>query len=252
MALTACKAGQVASKDTVNSSQSAAQVSKTVATGADAIKRHLEAGGQIKVDRVEESPMNGVYAVILKTGDVLYSDSSGEFFVAGDLYQMASEQKEMINLTESYRGERRVALLSKIVSKDTITFKAKGKPKSHVYVFTDVDCYYCQKLHQEIGELNGGGLEVRYLAFPRAGINSASYKKVQSAWCSKTPQESLTKLKNRQSIPENLCSSKAVAEQYKIGQQLGVRGTPAIITASGEQIAGYMPAKALLTKLGVK
>ena len=41
-----------------------------------------------------------------------------------------------------------------------------------VTVFTDVDCPYCARLHDRVAEYNALGIEIRYLAFPRAGIPS--------------------------------------------------------------------------------
>ena len=62
-------------------------------------------------------------------------------------------------------------------------FLPEGKPKASIYVFTDVDCGYCQMLHKNVGKMNELGIEVRYLGYPRAGLNTASFNKLASAWC---------------------------------------------------------------------
>ena len=81
-------------------------------------------------------------------------------------------------------------------------------------MFTDVTCFYCQKLHKEVPELNKRGVEVRYLAYPRAGCGfSEVIKQLASAWCADNPQETLTKLKNKKSVQQkNVCPDNPVAE----------------------------------------
>jgi thiol:disulfide interchange protein DsbC len=86
------------------------------------------------------------------------------------------------------------------------------------------------------------GIEVRYLAYPRAGINSEAYNKIATAWCSDTPQQALTDLKNGSRLPTNVCAGNPVAEHYRLGAKVGVNGTPAIVLMDGTMIPGYRPA----------
>ena len=88
------------------------------------------------------------------------------------------------------------------------------------------------------------GIRIRYLAFPRAGVNSDSYNKAVSSWCADDPREAITRAKLGESIESRSCDN-PVADQYRLGQQLGVRGTPSILTESGEMIPGYVPAARL-------
>ena len=118
-------------------------------------------------------------------------------------------------------------------------------------MFTDVTCFYCQKLHKEVPALNKRGVEVRYLAYPRAGVGSAGFNQLASAWCADNPQETLTQLKNKQSVPEKVCADNPIAAQYQLGQELGVRGTPAIVTQDGQMIPGYQSADDLMVTLGL-
>ena len=130
-----------------------------------------------------------------------------------------------------------------------IVYKAKDE-KAHITVFTDVDCGYCRMLHKEVPKLNEAGVTVRYLAYPRAGIGSEAYTKMVSIWCSADPKEWLTQAKLGADIPENKCAN-PVAEQYKLGNEVGVRGTPSIILSSGEFLPGYLPAAELVKHLGL-
>ena len=115
-------------------------------------------------------------------------------------------------------------------------------------VFTDVDCGFCRKFHNEIDQYNNLGISIKYLAFPRAGIDSESYTKMVSAWCSDQADLSITLLKDNKSIPSNSCEN-SVAEQFELGRTLGITGTPALITQSGKLLPGYVPAQELLMLL---
>jgi thiol:disulfide interchange protein DsbC len=102
-----------------------------------------------------------------------------------------------------------------------------------------------------VPELNKNGIEVRYLAYPRAGVDSVPGKQLVSAWCADNPEDTLTKLKSKQSVPESECEGNPVAAQYQLGQEMGVNGTPAIITETGQLIPGYRPAGELIAILGL-
>lgn len=260
VALSACQSNSVEKKqglaadiELVNTQQAAqtqTAAPKNLST-TQLIEHNIEKNSQLRVDRIEETPIEGLYAVFLKTGETVYSSADGMHFVAGDLYGLRTDVKGMNNLTEKFREEKRAKELASIDEKDTIAFKADGKKKGHIYVFTDVDCYYCQKLHKEVPALNKAGVEVRYLGFPRAGLKSPAFEKIQSAWCASDQQEAMTKLKARQFVEKNICDSKAVAQQFMLGRRIGVRGTPAIMTESGQLISGYMPAKQLVEAIGI-
>ena len=135
---------------------------------------------------------------------------------------------------------------------EQIVFPAEGgEAVAHITVFTDVSCFYCQKLHKEVPELNRRGVEVRYLAYPRQGIGSPGFRQLASAWCADNRQDTLTRLKNRENLDENVCPGNPIASQFALGQALGVRGTPAIILPDGEMIPGYRKADDLVSSLGL-
>ncbi len=206
---------------------------------------------QYKVLSVKQSGIDGYYRAQLTGGPALYVNADATHFFSGDAFEISGSQ--MVNLSEKAMAEERLDLVKGLNPEEMIIFPAKGEQKAQITVYTDVDCFYCQKLHQEVPQLNEMGIAVRYMAFPRAGVGSPSYKKVVSAWCagSKDAQrDAMDKLKARQNIPEKTCDN-PVAAQYQLGQKMGVTGTPAIILDNGELIPGYRPADKLAATLGV-
>lgn len=209
----------------------------------------LESGQDgLEVATVATADIPGMFEVTLVNGPILYATADGSHFVVGDLYAVTPQG--YVNLAEKRRDATRVERLASVSTDDMIVFPAQGEPRGHISIFTDVTCYYCQKLHQEVPELNKRGIEVRYLAYPRAGVDSEGFEKLATAWCSDNPQEALTKLKNKQSVPGAKCAN-PIADQYQLGQELGVRGTPAIITQEGKMIPGYQSASDLMVSIGL-
>ncbi|TGD76104.1 DsbC family protein [Mangrovimicrobium sediminis] len=204
----------------------------------------------LKVGTVERSEIPGIYAVQFDNGPLVYATEDGSYFIHGDLF--AVNKGDYVNLSERRRDTDRKDQLAQVDEADMIIFKPEGEPRAVLSVFTDTSCFYCQKLHKEVPELNKRGVEVRYLAFPRAGVGSAAYSHMVTAWCSENRQEALTKLKNKQSVPAVECADNPVIAEYELGQRLGVRGTPALITETGQLIPGYQTVDQLMVTLGLE
>ena len=209
----------------------------------------------IPIETIKPSPMAGVYMVILKGGHVIYAGPDGKHLIRGDMLEIG--EKGLTNLTEEVRNKASAELLKNINKEELIVFSPKGETKGVVYAFTDVDCGYCRKLHQEVAEMNELGIELRYLAFPRGGERSPAYAKMVDAWCAKDRKQALTDLKSGQSIQIDVDSKQKEAckamidKQYEIGMQMGVSGTPAMALENGQLIPGYRPAADLARLLEI-
>ena len=195
-----------------------------------------------KVEDIRPSPIKGVFEISLG-GDVAYVSADGRYLISGDMFDIDSRT----NLTETGRADTRRKLLAKLDEKDMIVF-APETAKHTITVFTDVECGYCRKLHAEIAQINKLGVRVRYLAYPRSGPSTADWEKMEAVWCSKDRKSAITKAKQGADVKSQNCAA-PVAKQYELGEQLGVRGTPAIFTASGDYIGGYLPPQQLVQQL---
>ncbi len=198
----------------------------------------------IKVQDISFSDERNLY--VINVGDIqpIYMLPDGEHVILGDIFNISEGEAQ--STTEKDKDIFRKNKLN-ISNLETIDFLAK-KEKYSLTVFTDVDCGYCRKFHNEIDQYNSLGISIKYLAFPRAGIDSESYTKMVSAWCSDQADLSITLLKDNKSIPSNSCEN-SVAEQFELGRTLGITGTPALITQSGKLLPGYVPAQELLMLL---
>lgn len=203
-----------------------------------------------QLQSIKTSKIPGIYKVSIQNGPSFYSTADGEYFIAGDLYQVTSTG--FVNLAEQERAGERHEAMTKLDRGEMIIFSPEGEVKDHITVFTDIDCGYCRKLHNEVPAMNAMGIEVRYLAYPRAGVGSKSYQKIVTAYCDKDPNTALTNLKQGKVMSMNLCKDNPVEKQFILGQELGVTGTPAIITSTGMLLPGYMPAQKLADAIGLE
>ena len=195
-----------------------------------------------KTIAVSETPIKGVLQVQINS-DIVYVTDDSQYLLQGQIMDIDTKA----NLTDQAKSGIRVSLLEDLKKDEQISF-APEEPKYELLVFTDIDCGYCRKLHNQMDGYNEQGIAINYLAFPRAGIGSDSYDKFVSVWCSADQREALTLAKNGTDPLPQKCPN-PIADQYELGRELGVTGTPALVTNDGTLIPGYMPPAQLRQRL---
>ena len=193
-------------------------------------------------DHVIETPLAGMYEVRFSS-IIVYLSADGRYMLRGDLMDLDTQR----NFTEEARRIARADAIGALGEASMIVF-APDTVKHTVTVFTDVDCPYCARMHQQMADYNRLGIEVRYAAFPRAGVSSPTYDKMVSVWCAADQRTAMTDAKMGTSI-EMLSCDNPVREHYETGQGIGVTGTPAIVLESGEIVPGYVPPQELARRL---
>ncbi len=200
------------------------------------------------VDDVQPSEAKGLYEVSSSNGGTLYVTEDGQYLFTGDMLQVTPGG--VANLSEKKRLDQRVDAMSEYGEEAAITYPAQGDEKASIAVFTDIDCPYCRKFHNEVPELNKLGITVRYYGFPRSGPNTPSFAKYVSVWCSEDQQAAMNDAKNGRGIESKSCEN-PVAEQYNLGRKIGVTGTPASVLENGQIVPGYRPAEKMAEALGL-
>jgi thiol:disulfide interchange protein DsbC len=196
-----------------------------------------------KPSEIRATPVPGIYE-FKRGAELVYVTADGKYGFAGDLYRL----EDHANLSDLRRRELRLALINAVPESSMVVF-APAKPKYTVTVFTDVDCQYCRALHKQIAEYNRLGVKVRYMFYPRTGPNTASWSKAEQVWCSADRRAALTAAKLGQPLKAAACQPNPVADEYALGQSIGLTGTPGIVTESGELLPGYSPPDELLEEL---
>lgn len=200
---------------------------------------------QIKAESIQPTPIVGLNAVLSDKG-IFYITDDGKYLTAGPIYNIS--------------GEEPISIANQIIMKkidslknEMIVYKAKNE-RHVITVFTDISCSFCQKLHQEVPELNKKGITVRYLAFPRKGVaNNPVSAQMNAVWCSGFPNKSLDQaFQGDKIIPIDNCKKVNIDEHFKLGKMMGIQGTPAIVLPNSSIYGGYISAKDLIELLDKK
>ncbi|KEF31087.1 MAG: DsbC family protein [Gammaproteobacteria bacterium] len=202
----------------------------------------------LQVSSVRESEAEGLYEVQSNNGETIYTTVDGQYLLTGDMLKITDTG--IANVTEQARTGQRRKVMESFGDDGVISFPAEGDEKAVISVFTDIDCPYCRKLHNEVGQLNGYGITVNYYAFPRSGPNTESFRKYESVWCADDQQAAMDAAKAGRRVEAAECEN-PVLEQYRLGGQVGVTGTPAIVLEDGTMVRGYVPADNLAKGLGL-
>ncbi|MGL6314720.1 thioredoxin fold domain-containing protein [Vibrio sp. WXL103] len=204
---------------------------------------------RLQVVDVVASDIDGMVEIQTSSG-VLFSSLDGEFFIAGTLYGYDAQGN-----VEDVIAKRQQPLNAELIEQYTdsmIEFKADNE-KHVMTVFTDITCGYCVKLHEEMSDYNDLGITVRYLAYPRQGPTGQVAEQMAQIWCADDQQAAMRDGKLTRKFPAKTDNFEqclaTVQDNFALGRQLGINGTPAMFTTKGEQIGGYVPAAALLQQL---
>ena len=196
----------------------------------------------MKPDHVAATALPGMYEV--RFGSIIvYLSKDGRYMLRGDLIDLDAGR----NVTEAARRTMRAEAMGELGESSMIVF-APDTVKHTITVFTDVDCPYCARMHEQMADYNRLGIAIRYTAFPRAGVGSATYDKMVSVWCADDQRGAMTDTKAGVAVKPARCDN-PVERHYEAGKAVGVTGTPAIVLKSGTLIPGYVPPEELLGRL---
>lgn len=134
---------------------------------------------------------------------------------------------------------------SKVSLKDAIVLGSRSAKKK-IVVFTDPDCPYCRKLHEEMKQVVAKRKDIAFhiKLFPLP-MHKDAYPKAQAVLCEK----SLTLLDDAfsgRAVPEPKCTNEELERNLAHGKELGITGTPSLIREDGTVMSGTMPADKLI------
>ncbi len=139
-----------------------------------------------EIETIIESDFPGIFKVYYGDIQPIYVSEGGNYFIYGDMFKIA--ENEILNITDIEINKRRLDILNNINSKELISFSSDNEIYE-VTIFTDVECGYCRKLHEQINQYNKIGISINYAAFPRSGIGTGAFTKMVGAWCSDEPKK---------------------------------------------------------------
>lgn len=233
----------------VNAAQTNATAAKPSAGNDATVVKALQAN--LKSSGIEETivsavptDMDDIYWVTAEGLPSFFTDKAGKHIIQGQI--IAVGDAAPVDISAALVATTAQEALKAVDKKDMVIYPAKGETKAVIYAFTDADCGYCRKLHSEMDDINARGIEVRYLAWPRS---QESVPKMEAIWCSQDRKAAMDQAKIGANVQGPSCAN-PVQEHMALGSRLGVRGTPAVFTETGQQVGGYLPAAELAQAVG--
>ncbi|WP_201575833.1 DsbC family protein [Psychrobacter sp. H8-1] len=250
LGIAGCSNDAASDSSTVKNVQTSSTTNTATADSDPAVVKSLQenlqaSGIEETITSAVPTDMEGIYWVSAEGLPSFFTDKSGKHIIQGQIISVGGEVP--VDISSPLVARTAQETLKNVDKSEMIIYPATGATKSVIYSFTDADCPYCTKLHEEIEDINARGIEVRYLAWPR---NQQSIPKMEAIWCSEDRIAAMDQAKMGANVQAPTCDN-PVAEHMALGASLGVRGTPAIFTESGEQVGGYLPAAQLAQAVGI-
>jgi len=197
----------------------------------------------IKIKNISVSPAKYLFEVSVESNGkkgVVYIDFPKKHLFTGSLYQIIGKR----NLTQESLSEINKVNVSQIPLGDAIVLGEKNA-QYKVIVFTDPDCPFCGKLHEEMKKVIKERKDISFSIkmFPLK-MHAGAYDKAKAIVCEK----SLVLLDNafaKKSLPAPKCKTTTVDDTIKLAAKLGITSTPALVMPDGRVVSGFKDANTL-------
>ncbi len=199
---------------------------------------------------VKMSPIRGLWEIdVEKDGNkgVLYVGFSKKYVVGGPILEVATTTNKTQESVQEMSQPDRYIDASKIPLQNSILL-GNGKAKHRVIVFTDPECPYCARLHEQLKQVVSERKDIAfYLKLMPLKMHPDAYWKTQSILCGNS-LDLLDRNFEKKPIPrpEPGCDPAPVDDNIKAGQELGITGTPTMIMPDGLVVVGVRDAKTII------
>lgn len=192
----------------------------------------------MKVETVTRMPFPGLYEIVFE-GQVVYTDEKLTYLMNGNLFDLRDAKER--NLTRERRDQ--IASGNLVKAQPNAIKRVKGSGKRILYTFEDPNCGYCKQLQKELNKIN----DVTIYTFLLPILSPDSAEKSKAVWCSKDRAKAWDDIMNKGALPANAAKActTPLEENQLLAQRFGVRGTPAVYLANGQQVGGFLPADKL-------
>jgi thiol:disulfide interchange protein DsbC len=203
-----------------------------------AVKKNIETFiGSPAVESVAKIPYGGLYEVLLKSGELVYTDDTTSFIIDGRVI----DTKTRRDMTEA-----RLAQLSAIdfgtLPLDQAIKQVRGSGKRVLVSFEDPNCGYCKRLGKELVQMK----DVTIYTFLYPILSPDSHEKARNIWCAKDRAKAWNDwILDAKAPAAATCDSSTIDRNVALGQKLRINGTPTMFLADGRRLGGYVPVAAL-------
>lgn len=199
----------------------------------DTVKANLaKQQPKLTIEKIQTTEMKGIYSGLMD-GQVVYVDEDAQHILVGSMFRL-SDQK---NLTKDLVLNQNSVDWKKLPLQDAVK-TVRGNGTRQIAIFSDPNCPYCKKLETEVNKLNN--VTIYTFIYP---IKTESVAVSKQIFCEANPAFAWANLIEK-GIKPNAKKSCAnpIERNLRLGQSLGLTGTPAIIFSNGFKVMGAYPA----------
>jgi thiol:disulfide interchange protein DsbC len=200
----------------------------------DEVKKSMEAFiGAPAIESVKLTEYGGLYEVVLKNGQLVYTDAKNSFIIDGNVIDTAT-RRDVTQL----RLNQLAAIDFSTLPLDQAVKMVKGKGTRVIATFEDPNCGYCKRLGKELDEMD----DITVYTFLYPILSEDSKAKSNNIWCAKDQGKAWTDWVVAGKTPADAsCDTATIDRNVELGQSLRISGTPTIFLADGTRIGGYVP-----------
>jgi len=201
---------------------------------------------EAKVLEIKMSPLKGLWEVSLDNKGqqgLLYVGFSKKYIVGGPIFEIDTGSNKSQESLKNISSEARRYVDVSTIPLDNALLLGEKDARYKVIVFTDPDCPYCGKMHDELKKVVAENKDMAfYLKLVALPMHVDARWKAQSILCSKSLQL-LEDNFQQKPIPKPTCETKAVEDNINLSKTLDITGTPTMIMPDGMVVIGGRDAK---------
>lgn len=193
--------------------------------------------GSPAVESVTKLPFGGLYEVLFKSGELVYTDEKASFLMDGRVIDTATRR----DVTAARMAQLSAIDFGSLPLTQAIK-QVKGDGSRVLVTFEDPNCTYCKRLGKEIAQMDN--LTLYTFLFPI--LSPDSTEKSRNIWCAKDRAKAWNEwILDAKKPSAAKCDSAVVDRNVELGRKLKINGTPTIFLADGRRLGGYLPAAEL-------
>ncbi|QRN40968.1 MAG: thioredoxin fold domain-containing protein [Neisseriaceae bacterium] len=178
----------------------------------------------------------GLYEFVVNGNKIIYLDEKMNNVLIGDVININTKE----NYTDQRLNQLEVIDFNKLPLDQAVKV-VQGNGQVAIAVFTDPDCPFCKKLEQDLKKVDN--ITIYNFLYPIDSLHPNAKKKSTQIWCqgNKRSQVWVDYMRDNKAIPKVSECSNPIQKNLKLGDDVGIYGTPVIFLPDGKRIGGYIP-----------
>ncbi|GFE61363.1 DsbC family protein [Geobacter sp. AOG2] len=213
-------------------------------------------GGTVK--SIKPAPIQGMFELLVEKDGrqgLVYIDYAKKRLMQGFVIDLTTLQPVSAHTQEELPQKKQATSLdTKTIPLENAIVMGNPKGDRKLYVFTDPDCPYCRKFHEELKTLakTAPDVAIYIIPFPLA-MHPGAYDKARAILETQS-QDVLDKAFAGKEVPKPTqdASKARIDANIKFGNANGISGTPTMVMPDGKIVVGGRDAETLKKMLEEK